>query len=117
MIWKWERIRERWPIDTGYQKPSVLLGWCYRDWDRDVEVFYIMPLNLIIAGIRWINMQIAFKIPNNLQQFEAKARMLFAYKQGQRNGYEAGRMNRDVARAFAEECERLGIPYNIGKGF
>ena len=119
MIWKWIVTRNMW-LYEGEEIPKYF-GFAYEDFERDTKVYYIIPINVILAFVRWVYVQIRYKITRDFQRFEYNAILMQAYKRGLSKGYDTGRFMEDhiggVRKAFAEECERLGIPYNISRGF
>lgn len=49
-MWKWERTGRM----EGVSNPSAWLGYSYRDYERDVRVFYLIPFNWIFRFFRTI---------------------------------------------------------------
>ena len=50
---RWERTRE----SEGLPCPKYM-GYAYRDFNRDITVYWIVPINLIVAGWLWFVYQV-----------------------------------------------------------
>lgn len=112
MKFKWERNRTH----EGMMIPSKLLGFAYNDFDRDVRVFYIFPINLLVAAFRWLDIRVRYMIPIRMQMLE---RELFdkgyhnGYLDGNRAGYEQGLRegrrleNEEILARFDAKIEKL----------
>ena len=94
--------KDRW-TQQGEKIPAIY-GLCYRDFSRDVNVYYVIPLNLIVAAFRWLRYRVAFAWPTQLAKHE-----LHIYRLGQQDGFEKGRYNKEVVRGAAEILRAEGL--------
>lgn len=61
-------------------------GFAYRDFNRDVYVAYPIPINLIVAGSRWVSAKVKFEWPHLLDGWSGTLR------KGFREGFNYGHM-------------------------
>jgi len=59
---KWERTR----YFEGMPCPKYM-GYAYRDFNRDVIVYWTVPINLIIGAWRWFIQRVRFGFANGLE--------------------------------------------------
>ena len=85
---KWVRTREAEFVSQPY-----LVGYAYRDFNREATVYYIVPLNIVIALARWLWWRLAWIWPDVLIKPYRRI-----YELGKKDGYEKGRFSRDVVR-------------------
>jgi hypothetical protein len=65
-FWMTMHVREdtfNWPMPKRF-------GIAIRDWDRDATYYFVCPLNVIIALVRWVYYQAMYTTPNKLSTDE-----------------------------------------------
>jgi len=90
MKFKWERIRDH----EGQMIPSKWLGYAYYEFDRGVCIYYIVPVNLIVAAFRWLDVRVRYMIPRSMQSLEARMYNVTkddSYRRGYYEGYKRGK--------------------------
>lgn len=90
MKFKWERTR----VHEGQMIPSKWLGCAYYEFDRDVYIYYIVPVNLIVAAFRWLDVRVRYMIPRSMQSLENRMYNVTkddSYRRGYCEGYKRGK--------------------------
>lgn len=88
---RWERIHD------SYTSPPRTVGFAYRDFERDAEIYFIMPVNLIVALFHYLRRSIAWVWPAALMSRER-----YIYRLGQEDGFKIARLNKEVVRTAME---------------
>ena len=88
-------VKEPWNIkmiEKLLKKDEVMPKWyglAYRNFDKDVYVAYPIPINLIVAGSRWLSAKVRFEWPHLLNdRWEGTLRN--GFKEGFNHGHAAG---------------------------
>ena len=119
--WPWFRFMKS---RNTYGLEGVLIprrfGRAYTEYDRDVDVFYIIPINLIVAFWRAASLRIKWIWPRNLQAYEHEVAKVVRrrvqdeapkmYEAGYMFGYEMGH-----ADGVRQELEALEARINESK--
>ena len=77
--------------------PHWWIGTAYFDFLTNCSVYYVIPVNLLVAGWRWLYWRVALAWPEAL--FKPFERI---YRLGQEDGFRMGRTNREVVRGAME---------------
>lgn len=107
MKWNWGIKLTKEAVDEGFDLYSFVpwyFGFSHREFDTNMQVYYPIPLNLIVPLIQRAHYHLAVVWP----RFLARP-FLHIYRLGQTDGLEMGRFNKEVVRGAAEILKAEGL--------
>lgn len=119
--WPWFKIYKSRHRDLEGVRLPKRFGRAYTEYDMDVDVFYIIPINLIVAGWRALSLRIKWRWPEKFAKYERQVVEIItarverydhnAFEQGRKTGYEDGYV-KGFKLGQDEEWKRINAHFN-----